>query len=692
MGKFLSLTRALDMTTSHRRLESATVPTASAWVILLTLCACSPAVPGWASSTPACAIRNGSAPNALACTCDVNVQCVQDEYCLAGSAEPCSYFPRCRSFHVDNFRACLRCDPDDDFQCAQCDSRSLLVNGVCRATRTLVALRPARYLDSDGNLQWLPTMFQNEDADDFGKAPYISSPPTQGFGVISAAFAVPGREPDHGVAGDDAFAGVTSGGGLFAFGHPLNGGRLPGWDTDLDKNIYDVDKPRLYSSGGDLIGEEDNAQHPPLANVKSMRNPLPHGLSSPGSDPLTSNQVGVREVVASSRAFAAIIDNKVTDQLRKSVVVAWGHPLYGGVLPTALRDVMTEEIRSNLASRDAKSGCGAYCGHVRSVYSTAHAFAAVLESRRVVVWGDADKGGSFNDIFGADALTQIDDDEAGDPDIGRVRDANPGDVASTDRAFAAVLTPKNAQADATNPIFHDGLVAWGDPNWGGRIPTAVEQYFKHVGASYTANRRRRILALHATSGGAFLAYGEDPVIEPTNFGTRRFVVVLWGAEDFGALPTDPQQLRSWRDDVMHDAKPGDGCPTDYGLASKTFECSNIYFPGDDGLSMGPEGFSFWLGEPVRKVVSCHSGFALLLESGHVVSWGGRAPQIDNFGNRETASFMSLRAHEDSRHLIHQHRARSLFAGPDDTFAAILTNGNAVYWYVFSFVVLQTTAA
>ena len=89
---------------------------------LLTIFCCFIAV---VAATP-CPILDGSAPNTQACACDTTINCLAGEYCLKGADQPCAYFPRCRSQSKYNLNNCVRCNPDNDYLCAECKSSSLL--------------------------------------------------------------------------------------------------------------------------------------------------------------------------------------------------------------------------------------------------------------------------------------------------------------------------------------------------------------------------------------------------------------------------------------------------------------------------------------------------------------------------------------------------------------------------------------
>eukprot|EP00439_Symbiodinium_sp_Y106_P033664 s700_g4.t1 len=262
-----------------------------------------------------------------------------------------------------------------------------------------------------------------------------------------------------------AFGAIADDGSVVSWGHELFGGRAPPNLTNVRKLLGSLTTFAALRSDGSVVAWGEDGRH---EMWEQLRN--------------------VRDIQATESAFVA---------LSAGSVVAWGHPLYGGVLEERLQGLHK----------------------VQQIYATDGAFAAVMEDGSVVAWGDALSGGDVNvpepvheqlhDVqsiaASAAAFAALRADHTvvtwGCPELG-------GDSSAV-RAQLRDVTQVCASAMSFAALRADGsVVAWGNAHFGGSCGAVQGQLrdVQHLGASANA-----FVALVAD--GSLIAWGDPVVVE-----------------------------------------------------------------------------------------------------------------------------------------------------------------------------------
>lgn len=184
-------------------------------------------------------------------------------------------------------------------------------------------------------------------------------------------------------------------------------------------------------------------------------------------------------------------------------VVAWGNKDFGGTIG--------KDIENQLS------------GKVRSIASTATAFAALTRSGKVLTWGAAATGGDPSE------KTQ------------ELLNRNVQSIYATESAFAALK--KNGD-----------IITWGDESTGGQIPKGLADKITGVRSIYASNfsfsaiSKDRIVTWGSREAeGITTIPGDERISKVVSSSeayaglTKQGRVITWGRQDFGGRP--PQEIQ-----------------------------------------------------------------------------------------------------------------------------------------------------
>eukprot|EP00599_Poterioochromonas_sp_BG-1_P000929 CAMPEP_0173146854 /NCGR_PEP_ID=MMETSP1105-20130129/8738_1 /TAXON_ID=2985 /ORGANISM="Ochromonas sp., Strain BG-1" /LENGTH=688 /DNA_ID=CAMNT_0014061129 /DNA_START=738 /DNA_END=2801 /DNA_ORIENTATION=- len=231
-------------------------------------------------------------------------------------------------------------------------------------------------------------------------------------------------------ATEQAFAGITAVGGVFAFGVAAYGGEIPAeYEAYLSSGVKGV----AATAGAFAVWKEDGS-------VFAWGNAIVGGGMSSLKN---SNLQNVQEVFANRGAFAALrTDGRV---------VSWGSCAYGGCAPLYSNVVHVFATKTVFIGQKSNGeyvtwGNRLFGGNSTAVSSklrslqylsfTGGAVAAVMQNGKVVAWGDSRFGGNNGAV--ANSLNEV---------VGLV---------GNDRAFAALTASGR-------------VIVWGDKEYGGEI-------------------------------------------------------------------------------------------------------------------------------------------------------------------------------------------------------------------------------
>jgi len=265
--------------------------------------------------------------------------------------------------------------------------------------------------------------------------------------------------------------------------------------------------------------------------------------------------------------------------LENGSVVAWGNPRFGGEIP--------DEIQIQLKN-------------VKMIFSNLKAFAALLDDHSVLSWGCGKFGGKIAESI----QTQL---------------HNIQIIVSTDGAFAA--------------LKRDGsVIAWGDPYLGGAIPPELQ------------TRLLNNVKMIVSEGAAFAALLKD--------GS----VVFWGSPDsIGEIPTDIQIKLSKNVKTI--------VPTKGAFCALFNDGSVIAAIDPDFGGEIPTDIQMQLSKNVMMVLSTYSAFAALLNDGSVVAWGD-----PHFGGEIPVDIQ-----------IELSKNVKMIFSNEDSFVALLEDGSVFTW-------------
>ncbi|KAJ9465844.1 hypothetical protein DIPPA_32558 [Diplonema papillatum] len=499
-----------------------------------------------------------------------------------------------------------------------------------------------------------------------------------------------------------AFAAVKADGSAFAWGAPGGGGSTATVAAEL------AGTPRVVT-----IASTDAA----FAAVRADGSVVTWGHDSRGGDSVSVQAVlqSVEAVYATSTAFAAVTTS--------GGVVAWGAAGAGGNASTVDAELRAGVARvvGNEAAFAALTAAGsvvawgnrAYGGELSNpvddvvqVVATHRALAALHSNGTVVSWGDAEFGGrgspegveTLHSSGGAVAAVKTDGRIVVWPEppttIGADRiacPASPGNgegvlsVVSTKGSFAFLTassrTPAPGNTTDRTPIpssvtdgsdiyeIYKPVVAWGDPDAGGRVPDAIASNLT-CGALYSTSRAfAAVRADGSVAAWGAAGYGGD--LAGLEFGggvssisatDRAFAalardgsVATWGDPGFGgshatvaellrdgggaasvaankysfcAVTKLQRALVAWGDtNDGGDASPVSGTTG----VSAVYSTDQAYAAVTDAGSCATWGSAFFGGDSqtvstqlaaaVAAVYSTSSAFAALKADGSVTAWG-----------------------------------------------------------------------
>ena len=592
-----------------------------------------------------CSNIDGSSPNTNSCTCGDST-CSANDYCLASATTAvgrCSYFPRCRSLHHNNLQECVKCDPDDDFKCLTCKKGNMLnANGICVPSKMMFTTKSTLEEESSSDDEFtnqgfflldLEKHIKDVTAFDHNNAPH---PRAGNDGFVALAFASTPKIND-----------------LIAWGHPFFGGRIPGFyehgagkRSDVDKKIDEVHPPSIYNTDGTIVAREGLGDDSGCATEKTCF--LARGLLNGYKN---SVDCTINDVAATSFAFAALIDCDVAS--RYSVVVAWGDKEYGGLLNNRVKKVM---YRGFFPVSDITEKELLYT-QVRSVYSTCCAFAALLEDRSLLVWGNSDRGGSMPTST-VDTLKLA---------------GGAMEIYSNNRAFVAVTSRQN-----TNNINdHDQILTWGESSSGGSLPAGIKKFFSdNSGINPIAfDWNMEITSVHHT-GKAFVAVVQaHNMPENAKFSGNSEIIIFWGSDTHGGKLTQTvinkykeQNIKKW-DDANFMAVDDDAASNFF--APKVLQMRKMSSGPSTIQDLQDHYLHFY--KKVRQITTTHSMIAVTLVDGTVFSFGGK-PTIVASQEEIPHSFVS----KTKATFMHTTGVRAVF-GAEQSFSALLDDGSVVSW-------------
>ncbi|OLP99508.1 Thioredoxin reductase [Symbiodinium microadriaticum] len=262
-----------------------------------------------------------------------------------------------------------------------------------------------------------------------------------------------------------AFGAITDDGSVVSWGHELFGGRAPANLTNVRKLLGSLTTFAALRSDGSVVAWGEDGRH---EMWEQLRN--------------------VCDIQATESAFAA---------LSAGSVVAFGHPLYGGVLDERLHGPHK----------------------VQQIYSTDGAFAALVADGSVVAWGDALSGGDVNVpqpvneqlhdvqsiVASAAAFAALRADHTvvtwGCPELGGDSSAVKEQLRDVTQVCATAMSFAALRADGS-------VVTWGNSHFGGSCRAVQGQLrdVQHLGASANA-----FVALLAD--GSLVAWGDPAFVE-----------------------------------------------------------------------------------------------------------------------------------------------------------------------------------
>jgi hypothetical protein len=157
-----------------------------------------------------------------------------------------------------------------------------------------------------------------------------------------------------------AFAALQQGGRVITWGSKNNGGDSSKVARDLKKGIKTV-----TGTSRAFAAVTDDGKLITWGNSK-------FGGDSRNARKQLADSTGVKSVSATGYAFAALTKNR-----RRSQVITWGVPSYGGVYSPAVRKKLED---------------------VKQVFGNKYAFAALTDKGAVVTWGHGGHGGSTGNM------------------------------------------------------------------------------------------------------------------------------------------------------------------------------------------------------------------------------------------------------------------------------------------------------
>jgi len=265
--------------------------------------------------------------------------------------------------------------------------------------------------------------------------------------------------------------------------------------------------------------------------------------------------------------------------LENGSVVAWGNPRFGGEIPV--------DIQIQLKN-------------VKMIFSNFKAFVALLDDHSVLAWGCDKFGGKIAESI----QTQL---------------HNIQIIVSTGGAFAAL------QIDGS-------VIAWGDPNLGGAIPLELQ------------TRLLNNVKMIVSEDSAFAALLKD--------GS----VVFWGSPDsIGEIPTDIQIKLSKNVKTIVSTK---------GAFCALFNDGSVIAVIDPDFGGEiPTDIQIKISKNVMMVLSTYSAFAALLNDGSVVAWG-----YPLFGGEIPVDIQ-----------IELSKNVKMIFSNEDSFVALLEDGSVFTW-------------
>ena len=379
---------------------------------------------------------------------------------------------------------------------------------------------------------------------------------------------------------DEAFAALTDGNAVVAWGEPSKGGKLAAASYDeindawsyslLDSSLLASGVNKIFSNGGAFAALKEGGSVVTWGHVDFG------GDSSNVSGGLSSGVVEVVGTIPSywnAGAFAA----------RKSdgSVVVWGDATYGGRLAIVSLDKNNAWKFEPLESSLLASG-------VSKIVASRKSFAALKDDGSVVTWG-YEKYGGRKTIYRNRARTRI-------IDISLFLKSGVVDIFANQGAFAA--------------LKEDGsLVVWGSDGFGGDA-TWLESELGGVGST------SKVSKVFSTRM-AFAALREDGR------------VITWGGStyDGGDSSAVSDQLSGGITAMVATNSAFAALNADGGLVSWGYHDSH----GDIYLEAHP------VTSGVSKIYANFSAFAALKTDGSVVSWGWGVDANTTVGAAELAS-------------------------------------------------------
>ncbi len=360
----------------------------------------------------------------------------------------------------------------------------------------------------------------------------------------------------------------------------------------------------------------------------------------------------VISAVATNLAVAVIIQkistsSVITDVSPQTEVYAWGHftsdknpgDLNNGEAPiySASPALISSEVSKDLQD-----------GNPREVFSTCCAFSVLMEAGNIVNWGDEARA-----------------DRALSPSAQSLQNSGGAKaIYTTDGAFATVT--------------HSGEVfVWGDKTKGGEFPYSLLQNGQVPAWGKTEDRPALEILSIASSSGAFAATTKVyacPSISSTRFNDNTIdngdIVHKFGQTPSFSLfsGSDCLSIFVWGgvDSVKSSTTGGElysGSVTN--LPNETQFRHN---PSNQVGTGGSRGHEIRLWKPLRSLKANRYAFAVVLESGTVVSWG-----------REGKGALGPQARTQIQARIDAGRGPRALFSTDDSFAALLVDGTVAVW-------------
>jgi len=390
--------------------------------------------------------------------------------------------------------------------------------------------------------------------------------------------------------------------------------------------------------------------------------------------PGTSSRIG--------EAFAALTHERG--------VVVWGHPSYGGLLPSDVSHQLVDGIRavystsySFAALKDDGSvvtwgtfmhpnvqartpsllGTG-----TQTIRASRHAFAALQSDGSVVAWGSPAFGGDAT--IPANALTNLSN--------------GVQEVFSNSWSFAALK-------------LGGAVVTWGSAQFGGSVTSdeadLSAQLSRGVNMIYSTSRafaalmeNGRVVAWGSSKHGGSMVHPSN-VLSQLTAGVRKIFstccafaalkgdgsVVVWGSQKYGGM--SPSFAA-----VSGDLTAGVQViySTSHAFAALKDDGSVVTWGWPLGSSSAAAVRSQLMGD-VQAIYSNDGAFAALRYNGSVVTWGD-----SRYGGSMTIEARRL-AHHAPIHVAHPDVSRELMGGvrsihsTESAFAALKDNGAVVAW-------------